>query len=133
VQLSRTFYGENEIPLQKLENSDLLCFILPIEHAILPDFHDIKYAMAERPQYFENTLALPSIDAVTLSDSLQKLRVAIRNGAQVVQENSSLPGEWGSYGLFGFFPGILNPNHRLFSNTIASDYLKQASSWHFCA
>jgi hypothetical protein len=77
----------------------------------------------ERPQYFENTLALPSIDATTLSESLRDLRVAVQNGAQLVQENTSLPEEWGHRGLFGFFPGISSPNHFLFTyNLVPSDY-----------
>jgi len=69
--------------------------------------------MAERPQYFENTLTLPSINAATLSESLQDLRVAVRNGAQLVQENTSLPDQWGPNGLFRAFPGISNPSHCL--------------------
>ncbi|CAG8020188.1 unnamed protein product [Penicillium salamii] len=62
--------------------------------------------MVERPQYFENTLTLPSINAATLSESLQELRTAVHNGAQLVKENSPLPEAWGPSGLFRAFPGI---------------------------
>lgn len=65
--------------------------------------------MSERPQYFENTLALPSIDPVTLSESLQSLRAAVRNGARLVQDNTPLPETWGPNGLFRAFPGISSP------------------------
>lgn len=62
--------------------------------------------MAERPQYFENTLTPLSINAATLSESLQELRVAVRNGAELIQENTSLPETWGPNGMFRAFPGI---------------------------
>jgi hypothetical protein len=62
--------------------------------------------MAERPQYFETTLTPLSINATTLSESLQELRVAVRNGAKLIQENTSLPETWGSNGMFRAFPGI---------------------------
>ena len=72
--------------------------------------------MAERPQYFENTLTPPSINATTLSESLQELSVAVRKGAELIQENTALPETWGPNGLFRAFPGISNstptsPNH----------------------
>lgn len=72
--------------------------------------------MAERPQYFENTLTPLSINATTLSESLQQLRVAVRHGAELIQENTSLPGTWGPDGMFRAFPGISSstptyPNH----------------------
>lgn len=62
--------------------------------------------MAERPQYFKNTLTPLSINATTLSESLQELRVAVRNGAELIQENTSLPETWGPNGMFRAFPGI---------------------------
>lgn len=62
--------------------------------------------MAERPQYFENTLTPLSINATTLFDSLQELRVAVRNGAELIQENTLLPETWGPNGIFRAFPGI---------------------------
>jgi hypothetical protein len=78
--------------------------------------------MEERPQYFENTLTLPLIDAATLSESLGDLRTAVRTGAQLVQENTSLPKEWGSNGLFRTFPGISNHNHCLLSSAVQSNH-----------
>ncbi|KGO76557.1 hypothetical protein PITC_088360 [Penicillium italicum] len=62
--------------------------------------------MAERPQYFENTLTPLSINATTLSESLQELRIAVRNGAKLIQANTALPETWGPNGIFRDFPGI---------------------------
>ncbi|CAI7587591.1 unnamed protein product [Penicillium glandicola] len=62
--------------------------------------------MAERPQYFVNTLTPLSINETTLFDSLQELRVAVRNGAELMQENTLLPEVWGPNGIFRAFPGI---------------------------
>lgn len=67
-------------------------------------------AMPERPQYFENTLALSSVDAATLSKGLQDLRYAVQRGAQMVEENTSISETWGPNGLFRSFPGISNPS-----------------------
>ncbi|CAG7927949.1 unnamed protein product [Penicillium olsonii] len=62
--------------------------------------------MAERPQYFKNTLSLPSINAATLTKCLQDLRLAVHKGAEQVQANTPLPDSWGPSGLFRAFPGI---------------------------
>ncbi len=62
--------------------------------------------MAERPQYFENTLTPLSINATTLSESLQELRIAVRNGAKLIQANTPLLETWGPNGIFRDFPGI---------------------------
>ncbi|CAG7976112.1 unnamed protein product [Penicillium nalgiovense] len=62
--------------------------------------------MAERPQYFENTLTPLSINTTTLFESLRELRVAVRNGAGLIQENTPLPETWGPNGIFRAFPGI---------------------------
>ncbi|KGO44291.1 hypothetical protein PEX1_047860 [Penicillium expansum] len=62
--------------------------------------------MAERPQYFENTLTPLPINATTLSESLQEFRIAVRNGAELIQENTPLPETWGPNGIFRDFPGI---------------------------
>ncbi|KAJ5130828.1 uncharacterized protein N7515_006867 [Penicillium bovifimosum] len=62
--------------------------------------------MGDRPQYFENTLTPLSINAVTLTDSLRELRTAVRKGAELIHQNTSLPDTWGSNGLFRAFPGI---------------------------
>ena len=64
--------------------------------------------MLERPQYFENTLTPLLINASTLSESLQELRVAVRNGAGLIQENTPLPETWGPNGIFRAFPGTSN-------------------------
>jgi hypothetical protein len=66
--------------------------------------------MTERPQYFENTLTPLSINTTTLSESLQELRAAVRNGAELIQENTPLPETWGPNGIFRAFPGISNPS-----------------------
>ncbi|KAJ5748208.1 uncharacterized protein N7511_009904 [Penicillium nucicola] len=62
--------------------------------------------MAERPQFFPNTLILPTINEATLTASLKELHVAVRNGAEKIRENSPLPGSWGSHGIFRGFPGV---------------------------
>ncbi|OQD83936.1 hypothetical protein PENANT_c014G09521 [Penicillium antarcticum] len=62
--------------------------------------------MAERPQFFPNTLTPPTINAATLASSLEELRIAVRNGAEQVKENTPLPESWGSHGIFRAFPGI---------------------------
>jgi hypothetical protein len=62
--------------------------------------------MAERPQYFENTLTPLSINTTTLFESLEKLRIAVHNGAELIQENTPLPETWGPNGIFRAFPGI---------------------------
>lgn len=63
--------------------------------------------MTERPQYFENTLTPVSINTVTLTKSLQELRLAVRTGAELVQKNTPIPEKWGPNGLFRSFPGNL--------------------------
>lgn len=65
--------------------------------------------MAERPQYFENTLTPLPINATTLSESLQEFRIAVRNGAELIQENTPLPETWRPNGIFRDFPGISRP------------------------
>jgi hypothetical protein len=70
--------------------------------------------MEKRPQYFENTLIPLSINAATLTDSLQELRTAVRKGAELIHENTSLPNTWGSNGLFKAFPGIFKLQFHLF-------------------
>lgn len=67
-------------------------------------------AIPERPQYFENTLALSPVDAATLSKGLQDLRYAVQRGAQIVEESTSISETWGPTGLFRGFPGISNPS-----------------------
>jgi hypothetical protein len=62
--------------------------------------------MAERPQYFENTLTPLPINPTTLFESLQELRTAIHNGAELIQKNTVLPEAWGANGMFRAFPGI---------------------------
>lgn len=68
--------------------------------------------MTERPQYFENTLGLSSIDAATLSKGLQDLRFAVQRGAQMVDENTSISETWGPNGMFRAFPGISSPSQQ---------------------
>jgi hypothetical protein len=65
--------------------------------------------MTERPQFFPNTLTPPTINTTTLATSLKELRVAVRNGAGEVKENTPLPESWGSIGIFRGFPGIELP------------------------
>ncbi|KAJ5679028.1 hypothetical protein N7462_007272 [Penicillium macrosclerotiorum] len=60
----------------------------------------------ERPQYFENTLTPVTINATTLSNSLQELRAAVHNGAALVHQNEPLPDKWGFGGMFKHFPGV---------------------------
>ncbi|KAJ5774462.1 hypothetical protein N7457_009358 [Penicillium paradoxum] len=62
--------------------------------------------MSERPRYFENTLSPVSVNAATLSESLEELRIAVRNGAKLIQENTLIPKGWGANGLFRDLPGI---------------------------
>lgn len=88
--------------------------------------------MAERPQYFKNTLTPLSINATTLSESLQELRVAVRNGAELIQENTSLPETWGSNGMFRAFPGIALAFLRLdYQSSVLKDH-KAASLDYRC-
>jgi hypothetical protein len=37
---------------------------------------------------------------------LEKLRIAVHNGAELIQENTPLPETWGPNGIFRAFPGI---------------------------
>ncbi|OGE57867.1 hypothetical protein PENARI_c001G03266 [Penicillium arizonense] len=62
--------------------------------------------MMQRPQFFPNTLTPPTINTATLAASLEELRIAVRNGAEQVKENTPLPESWGSHGIFRSFPGI---------------------------
>lgn len=66
--------------------------------------------MTERPQFFLNTLTPPTINTATLATSLEELRIAVRNGAEQVKENTPLPESWGSHGIFRAFPGIQMPH-----------------------
>ncbi|KAJ5385135.1 hypothetical protein N7517_003046 [Penicillium concentricum] len=79
--------------------------------------------MAERPQYFENTLTPLPINATTLFESLQELRAAVRNGAELVQENALLPETWGPSGMFRAFPGIALAFLRLdYQSSVLEDH-----------
>ncbi|KAJ5551335.1 hypothetical protein N7461_006033 [Penicillium sp. DV-2018c] len=60
----------------------------------------------EKPQYFENTMTPLPINVTTLTDSLRELRIAVRKGADLIHQNTSLPDTWGSNGMFRAFPGI---------------------------
>lgn len=66
--------------------------------------------MTERPQFFPNTLTPPTINTANLATSLDELRIAVRNGAKKVKENTPLPESWGPHGIFRSFPGIQSPH-----------------------
>ncbi|KAJ5834482.1 hypothetical protein N7447_000508 [Penicillium robsamsonii] len=83
--------------------------------------------MAERPQYFENTLTPLQINATTLLESLQELRAAVRNGAGLIQENTLLPETWGPAGMFKAFPGITLAFLRLDYQSLVLEDHKAAS------
>lgn len=53
----------------------------------------------ERPQYYLNTLKPIEINGATLRQSLQELRDATRQGAEVVHKGSP-PAGWGNGGFF---------------------------------
>ncbi|KAJ5959827.1 uncharacterized protein N7479_006977 [Penicillium vulpinum] len=79
--------------------------------------------MADRPQYFENTLTPLSINTTTLSESLHELRVAVRSGAELIQENTPLPETWGSNGIMRAFPGIALAFLRLdYQSSVLDDH-----------
>lgn len=59
----------------------------------------------EPPQYYDNHLEALEIDATALSESLQELRVAVRNGAQLIHNNDPIPEKWLPGGMFKHFPG----------------------------
>lgn len=59
----------------------------------------------ERPQYFDNHLTPLEVDAASLSESLQELRVAVRNGADLIHKNDPIPTKWLPGGMFKHFPG----------------------------
>ncbi|KAJ5908920.1 hypothetical protein N7495_001602 [Penicillium taxi] len=58
------------------------------------------------PRYHQNTLTLLPINTATLSKSLEELRFAVRNGADLISSNDSIHGQWESGGIFKHFPGI---------------------------
>lgn len=59
----------------------------------------------ERPQYYDNHLEPLKIDATSLSRSLQELRVAVHNGAQLIHNNDPVVEKWLPGGMFKHFPG----------------------------
>lgn len=59
----------------------------------------------ERPQFYENHLTPLTINTRSLSESLQELRLAVRNGAESVHKNEPIPDKWTIGGMFKHFPG----------------------------
>jgi len=60
----------------------------------------------ERPQFYENILTPLTINTHSLTESLQELRVAVRNGAQSVHKDDPIPEKWNVGGMFKHFPGM---------------------------
>ncbi|KAJ6096046.1 hypothetical protein N7486_006792 [Penicillium sp. IBT 16267x] len=62
--------------------------------------------MAERPQYYENTLKPLEVTAASLAESLEELRAAVRYGAEAIQANETPQDKWPIGGMFKHFPGV---------------------------
>jgi hypothetical protein len=62
--------------------------------------------MAERPQYYQNTLKPVEVTAVSLAESLEELRVAVRYGAEAIRANETPQDKWPIGGMFKAFPGM---------------------------
>lgn len=62
--------------------------------------------MAERPQFYENTLKPLEVTAASLAESLEELRVAVRYGAEAIQANEAPQDKWSLGGMFKHFPGM---------------------------
>lgn len=62
--------------------------------------------MAERPQYYENTLKPLEVTAASLTESLEELRAAVRYGAEAIQANETPQDKWPIGGMFKHFPGM---------------------------
>ncbi|KAJ5672114.1 hypothetical protein N7507_001241 [Penicillium longicatenatum] len=62
--------------------------------------------MAERPQYYQNTLKPVEVTAVSLAESLEELRVAVRYGAEAIRANETPQDKWPIGGMFKAFPGV---------------------------
>lgn len=60
----------------------------------------------QRPQYYKNDLQLVDLDKKSLSDTLNKLRVAVLRGVDLIQAGDPPTKEWGSGGLFNGTPGM---------------------------
>lgn len=60
----------------------------------------------ERPQFYENHLNPLTISTHSLYESLQELRVAVRNGAELIHKNEPIPDKWNVGGMFKHFPGM---------------------------
>lgn len=59
----------------------------------------------ERPQFYENHLSPLTINTHSLSESLHELRAAVRNGAELIHENETIPDKWTVGGMFKHSPG----------------------------
>lgn len=59
----------------------------------------------ERQQYFRNHLAPLEVNTASLSQSLQELQAAVRNGAELIHNNDPIPEKWLPGGMFKHFPG----------------------------
>lgn len=62
---------------------------------------------AQPPQYYENTLAPPTVNSATLVESLQELRDAVRVGSELIHANETVPEKWSVGGMFKHFPGTI--------------------------
>ncbi|KAJ5122592.1 uncharacterized protein N7443_002695 [Penicillium atrosanguineum] len=60
----------------------------------------------ERPQFYENHLSPLTINTHSLAESLQELRIAVRNGAELIHGNEPIPDKWTVGGMFKHFPGV---------------------------
>ncbi|KAJ5257075.1 hypothetical protein N7478_013179 [Penicillium angulare] len=60
----------------------------------------------ERPQYYQNTLSPLVINADSLAETLEELRLAVRYGAEAIQANEGPLDKWPIGGMFKFMPGI---------------------------
>ncbi|KAJ5085432.1 hypothetical protein N7532_010203 [Penicillium argentinense] len=58
------------------------------------------------PQYYDHTLTPLPVDATSLAEALQELRVAVRNGSEMIQANEPIPEKWNVGGMFLHFQGV---------------------------
>ncbi|KAJ5948717.1 hypothetical protein N7454_002024 [Penicillium verhagenii] len=69
--------------------------------------------MAERPQYYENTLEPIEVNAASLAESLEELRAAVRYGAEAIHANETPQDKWPIGGMFKNLPGVILAFFRL--------------------
>lgn len=73
--------------------------------------------MSELPQYHKHNLIPVDISQGSLRETLKELRIAIKRGADLVQNGSPPADEWGEKGMFNGTPGMytsIHPRRRVF-------------------